>query len=389
MFDISPSVTSRHPPSRLARALESPLEFMLEQIAVSLELPDGKRKQAIERYESVGTFLDASDEFKGWFPDIFSQGSFRIGTTTKPWKESVHDLDFVVQVTPPNGQNCTPIELYNRLYRCLANDGTYAKMLSPKRRCARLTYANDFYLDILPAVADPLGRGTELLVPDRDLRCFKASNPVGYADWFKLRGEVTLLTRAFAAADSVQPVPAREDTMRPLTRAVQLIKRDRDVYCDRASAEPTISVVLTTLAGHAYLGHGDIYEAIDGILRGIWAMIPAKGRLMVLNPTNTKEDFSERWQDDPAAYRDFLAWLTEFTKDWRELQNLKGPRLQAKLHHMFGEKPTEFAFAEYGEVLRKSRDAGGLGISRAAGLVAVTQPAAAAVRPHTFHGQDD
>ena len=387
MFDTSPSGITRQPQASFARALDSPLDFMLEQIAISLELPEGKREQAIERYESVGRFLNAADDFKGWFPDIFSQGSFRIGTTTKPWKDSVHDLDFVVQVTPPNRQSCTPSELYNRLYRCLANDGTYVKMLSPKRRCARLTYANDFYLDILPAIADPQARGTELLVPDRDLRCFKGSNPVGFAEWFKVRGEVRILTRAFA--DSVQPVPAREETMRPLTRAVQLMKRDRDVYCDRKSAEPTISVVVTTLAGQAYGGQGDIYEAIDGILRGIWTMIPEKGRLVVLNPTNTKEDFSERWEDDPAAYRDFIAWLAEFTQDWRELPSLQGPKLQAKLLHMFGEKPTEFAYAEYGEALRKARNTGGLGISRAAGLVTVTQPAAAAVRPHTFHGQGD
>lgn len=388
MFDTPPSVVERHPYA-LARALESPLEFMLEQIAISLELPLGKREQAIERYESVGSYLGESEKFRGWFPDIFPQGSFRSGTTVKPWQDPVHDLDFVVQVVPPNGQSCTPFDLYSRLYTCLENNGTYKKMLSPKRRCARLTYANDFYLDILPAVADPQARGTELLVPDRELRCFKASNPVGFADWYKKRGEVQLLTRAFAAADSVQPVPEREDTMRPLTRATQLMKRERDVYCNRESAEPAISVVVTTLAGHAYRGHVGIYDAIDTILRGIWAMIPAKGRLVVLNPTNENEDFSERWENDPDAYQDFLAWLTSFTQDWRELQNLTGLKLQAKLLHMFGEKPTEFAFAEYGEALRKSRDTGGLGISRAASLVTVTQPAAAAVRQHTFHGQTD
>lgn len=363
-------------------AINHPLEFLLDQVAESLQLSPSRRAQAIERYEAVGRYLNRAPQIEGWNPVIFPQGSFRIGTTVHPWQCQIHDLDFVMQVDPT--EPYTAADLYNKLYTALADSAVYKPMLTRKRRCVRITYANEFFLDILPAVSDPQGTGTQLLVPDRELKCFKHSNPVGFAAWFKRRSEWI----AFAAkADSIQPVPDTSETDRPLTRAVQLMKRHRDVCSVRDGLDPVISIVITTLAATFYRGETRIQDALSNIVASIWQQIGATGgRLVVRNPTNPKEDFSERWDSDPQAYDDFRAWLNTLTTDLETLREARGPELPKTLERMFGEAPTSAAFAEQGTAYRKARETSVLGVSRSAGLVVASQAAATPVRAHTFHG---
>ena len=65
-------------------------------------------------------------------------------------------------------------------------------------------------------------------VPDRATKEWKDSNPKGYAQWFNGRSE---LVRLFAAKADMQPLPPPEPVeQKPsLKRAVQLMKRHRDV----------------------------------------------------------------------------------------------------------------------------------------------------------------
>ena len=80
-------------------------------------------------------------------------------------------------------------------------------MVSPKNRCVRITYANEFYMDILPACKDSTAGGTCIRVPDRDMRAWTASNPIGYADWFHQQCALSrrcLLSKA-------DPLPVQQD----------------------------------------------------------------------------------------------------------------------------------------------------------------------------------
>ncbi|CAN5651536.1 hypothetical protein BH20ACI3_BH20ACI3_28170 [soil metagenome] len=105
-------------------------------------------------------------------------------------------------------------------------------------------------MDILPACPDPEAGGTCILVPDREARSWKASNPKGHAAWFEAQAQVT----AHTIKRYVEPVPTQEDADEkpPLKLATQLLKRRRDImFLDDWDNAP-ISIVLTTLAAQHY-----------------------------------------------------------------------------------------------------------------------------------------
>ncbi len=60
-------------------------EEFLEDLAASLEIPQGRYEQARDRYRSLGEWLhrDAST-VRRYNPKIYAQGSFRLGTAIRP-----------------------------------------------------------------------------------------------------------------------------------------------------------------------------------------------------------------------------------------------------------------------------------------------------------------
>jgi len=130
--------------------------------------------QLLERQGSPFQFLR---------PRIFPQGSMALGTTSKP-VEGPHDLDFVLQIDAPLQWQRYPLAGLGALYQFLGENETYRKMISLKNRVVRLTYADEFYMDILPAYTDFASGGTCILVPDRARVSLCSSNPEGYILWF-------------------------------------------------------------------------------------------------------------------------------------------------------------------------------------------------------------
>jgi hypothetical protein len=131
-------------------------------------------------------------------------------------------------------------------------------------------YGKRFHLDVLPAIPDAERPDTSILLTDKGLVRWQFSNPIGYAEWFYVRmGPQVLQMRealARAASASVEEIP--EWRIRtPLQRAVQLLKRHRDL---RFAADPDnrpASIIITTLAAHAYRQQTQTYEALLQIVR--------------------------------------------------------------------------------------------------------------------------
>src|SRR5256886_15433151 len=130
------------------------------------------------RYGTVNEILEkAGSPFRFLRPRIFRQGSMALGTTCKP-VEGPHDLDFVLQIDAPHWR-WHPLAGLSALYECLCSNETYRKMISLKNRVVPLTYADEFYMDILPAYTDLSSGGTCILVPDRARVSLCPSNPEG------------------------------------------------------------------------------------------------------------------------------------------------------------------------------------------------------------------
>ena len=270
----------------LKKWLDTQLDDLLDRACAALELSPTQHQTAEARYRAIGQWLSAPGTVLARFrPEIYPQGSLRIGTTVRPFARLEYDLDLVCELVGLDWQQVrNPIAVLNTAEQRLREHDTYKHMLERKNRCIRVNYANEFHLDVLPGCPHP-GDGTDrILVPDRKAQAWTASNPKGYADWFEARcalGE--------AVIKAIQPLPAQEpaDMKATLKRIVQLLKRWRDLRYRHDPANAPISIVLTTLAGTYYSGEGSISLALGNVLGAIVASIPRNGhRLLVLNPAN-------------------------------------------------------------------------------------------------------
>ena len=135
---------------------------LLVNLSSELDIPPSKYQQAVERYKSVGNWLqegiyeNCTNEL-----DIYPQGSFRLGTVVRPIKkdaEADYDIDLVCCL-PVFKMLTTPEKVKIQVGNRLKENAIYKKMLDEEgRRCWTLNYAEQddigFHIDILPSVPE-------------------------------------------------------------------------------------------------------------------------------------------------------------------------------------------------------------------------------------------
>ena len=322
------------------------IEDLLEDLAESLQIPASRYEAAERSYKSVGDWLhrDASS-LRQADPQVYIQGSFRLGTTIRPISEAEdYDVDLVCELSLSKSR-LTQAQLKVALGRELAAYAEAHRLDEPEegRRCWTLNYADSaqFHLDTLAAIPDAAHkrlqleqRGlstkwseTAIAITDRDHPHFRQltddwphSNPKGYSNWFRSRMAVVFDARrrmlAMEARASVEDIPEYK-VRTPLQYAIQILKRHRDImFVDRADDKP-ISIILTTLAAHAYRQETTIAGALYSILQRMDAFIEDRaGVAWIANPTNPAENFADRWQQHPERRRAFYEWLEQARTDF-------------------------------------------------------------------------
>lgn len=316
---------------------------ILANIADSLDIPESKYEEAESRYKAIGNWLDANDsKLHIYKPIIYPQGSFRLGTMVKPISDGdEYDVDLVCHLEI-NKDNITQAELKKMIGDRLKENETYKKMLEEGRRCWTLDYANEFHMDILPAIPDYEKLNDCILITDKKLRLWQKSNPKGYARWFADRMQVIFKRRKIAFAESmranVEDVPDYK-VRTPLQRSVQILKRHRDVYFNDKDHKP-ISIIITTLAGHAYQNEAELFEAITNIINGMTDPKNIKdqgGKYYIPNPTNLEENFADKWNEDGNLPKAFLAWLGQLKADMETaIEQRDLPEMKKFIEPLFG-----------------------------------------------------
>jgi hypothetical protein len=364
------------------------LDELLYYACEALQLTPTLYTEAETHYRAAANWIGREDSwFYNYDPDIFPQGSFRIGTTTKPIFRNEFDLDFVLQLAM--GLRIDPLRLLDELEKRLRANKTYAPMVERLNRCVRLNYANRFHLDILPAVPD--GAGTRVAVPDRKLAGWKSSDPKGYAAWFESR----CVQREARMDKAAQIEPLRPFATAAqkvvLQQVVQLSKRCRDrypVFVKDCKLSPR-SIVFTTLAAESYRGSDSAAVAIYGVLHTLRAQFASSTTpIEVWNPVNSLELLSEQWDTNLEAYAQYGRWLDSFASDWDKLLAAKTvPDIQRQLAALFGDGIAHDAIIKHASRTDDLRKAGDLKVSNA-GVLMTGSGAAAAVRPNTFYGDE-
>lgn len=367
------------------------LDDLLQRVGEKLQISKTQRELAEDRYHAVGTWLSKDEDlFDGAEINIYPQGSLSISTTVKPLSRQEYDLDLVCEVNE-SYEGKDPIELLDKIEQRLKDNEIYKDKVERKNRCIRLNYANEFHMDILPAHPVNPTPDTCVMVPDRKAEDWKDSNPKGYTAWFNDRSN-QIEKALFEARAEIEPLPDDETVKRkaPLKRAVQLIKRYRDIYFEKDADSAPISIVLTTLAGHEYKGQVSVNETITHVINEISLLISnSDKRLVVLNPSNEKEDLSERWDGHPELYRAFVKFISDFKVNWQQLNEIQGlNEIADKLKQMFGENITNQVLKEQAAHLEKSRSNKGLAVIGSGLLVAATTEKAVAMERNTFYGKE-
>jgi hypothetical protein len=329
-------------------------EDFLDDIVAELEVPEDRYDAAERSYKSLGDWLHRSDSTVREFgPQVYVQGSFRLGTVIKPLtNDAEYDIDSVCELTKLSKDRLSQAELKRRLGQEVESYRRSKNMIKPKRegrRCWTLYYADgaQFHMDIVPALPNAEGQrklfeakgfdlsftSTAIAITDNENVSYgmisddwPRSNPKGYCEWFKVRMAAAFQKKRHQIAEkmqaSVEEIPDYK-VRTPLQSAIMLLKRHRDVmYADRCDIAP-ISIIITTLSAEAYGGEETIATALKIILTKMDQYIARDGDTYVIpNPTDPLENFADKWADHPERAEAFFEWLDKARDDFAQLATL-------------------------------------------------------------------
>ena len=334
---------------------------LFESIAEALDISDSHYQQAVERYKSIGKWLER-DESKvvRYSPEIYPQGSFLLGTVTRPiFDTDEYDLDLVCElnlqkdkITQQDLKNLVGYEI--RSYTFANNKNSLPE---EGRRCWTLTYADSaqFHMDILPAISDTdpptsIWSDFAIVITDNMLSNYSQispdwphSDPKGYAAWFRSRMEMQFNARREFLAElrhvRAEDVPEYQ-VKTTLQRAIQILKRHRDIMFVKDPDNKPISIIITTLAGHAYSNESDLLDARQNLVKEMPHYIQDfNGVTWIPNPVNPLENFADKWQEHPQREQNFRRWLRQVQQDLDKALKLNDiPGVAESLRPRLGER---------------------------------------------------
>ncbi|MEM9617926.1 MAG: nucleotidyltransferase [Pseudomonadota bacterium] len=329
-------------------------EDVLQKIAREIDIPPEIQEAVVARYQSLGAWLERpNSNLRNFSPYVAPQGSFLIGTANRPLTATDEiDVDLICRLNASKG------DLTQRQLKMTVGEEVmaYAQAHSMnhnpenKRRCWTLKYADQrkFHADILPCVSDAdnyrarmnaIGfdqiAGNDriaqeaIAITDKTDPNYNAisfdwptSNPLGFAAWFMLEMEDVLRQEKQALFNRGTPYAKVEDipdhaVKTTLQKVIQILKRHRDLMFANDPEHKPISIIITTLAAHAYSGEMSLVEALTNVLTGMEDHIHSvAGQKWISNPVNPEENFADKWPETPEKERNFYLWLETARKDF-------------------------------------------------------------------------
>ncbi len=364
------------------------IDDLLDRMAAEVQLDKSRNERMISSYGHVKEWIESDEKFfRAYSYDVYPHGSVRIRTTVKPMGSDEFDLDIAVHLKQNTPH--TPEKIYRELNRRLSENGRFKDIMELKNRCIRLNYSGDYHIDILPGIQELEYDHNRLIIPDRQLGAWVSSNPRGYADWFIKKAntvKVSLLQKAMSAEN----LPSDDfESKKPLQRAVQLIKRYRDIYFQENSKYRTSSIILTTIAGELYRGEDSIFQTVDNIVTLILESVHSlPERLKVLNPVNPAEDFTDKWDAEPGYYEAFKSFARHLNSEWQKLKKDNGVQDEGDIFKgLFGDDIFKHAQIGQTKLIEQMRQTRAIGASRQTGMLSsLSTGSIAPIKPNTFFG---
>lgn len=369
------------------------------KMAVALDITPTMYQNAVEKYQTVAKHIEAS----GVHVSIYPQGSFRLGTVVRPYrdgKELDYDLDVVCELSIRK-EDTSPQAVKESIGNMLARSEAFRdKLKEEDDRCWTLQYALvdgeiGFELDLVPSVhqnttsIDALIRrgvpinyaNAAISITERvgGIYRWQDSNPGGYAAWFdainapfaknsSLAERQRLFEnnrRVFASVESIPPQLERS----ALQRVIQILKRHRDIYYTTAKKWDIrpISAIITTLAAqiasHAR-SNLEVSELLSFVSRnliefrtllegkepaGVFAearkyLTKDEQQWKILNPVNPNDNYADSWDDATAEM--FFRWLSVVYRDFIEALSADEARFISNMKNGLGHALVESVFPQ-------------------------------------------
>lgn len=357
------------------------LGAILGYLADELDVPEALYAEMVRKYDHLGSWIraDNAERFRT-DSEIYPQGSVRLGTMIRPVKKDCeYDVDLVYRRELSKG-SVTQEELVKqtgdqlrRYITDLRKEGEDVPELVARRRCWALNFKGRFHMDVLPAVPDPEAAiynvralDTAILITDRELREWQHSNPKGYAEWFNERERTVLqqrrLVMAKAANVEIETIP-EERVKTPLRRAIQILKRHRDIRYEGNPDHKPISIIITTLAAGAYSNELDLFDALMSIVRKMPKGIQNyDGVWWIPNPINPQENFADKWNEEPQKATHFFRWLGQVEADITAAQQKAGGihNVAESLAPVFGSDVVQKSIERFGREMDSAQQRGDL-----------------------------
>ena len=228
---------------------------------------------------------------------------------------------------------------------------------------------------------------------DKELKSwYHHSNPIRYAEWFEEQARTQIITEINQMRKvqcSAEPIEEHEIVARlePLRRAVQLIKRYRDVYCDKHNAVAVRSIIICTLMGHITSSYSDELQIIMDFCSYVSKLVAeSNGKPFEVRNPVVNEVLSEKWTENIKNYKDFISMIETLKKDIHRLNALSlNSDINTLLKEMFGEAVTNDAIKDYAKRIGVQREMGNLSVDSAGKLN--TSNEGNKIRKNTFYGK--
>ena len=306
------------------------LNDYLEDIDVS----DSMYELATKRYESLAEFIQKS-ELKQYEPDIFLQGSIKLGTMIKPLTDDgSYDIDIVCKL---NHLSCHDIsqsdlkECVGKVLQAYNNEKPFKNPIKNGKRCWTLTYVDkfNFHIDILPAISYNSNYSDFICITDKSNPNYKIitsdweiSNPKGYYNWFKEQEQFNTF-KEFAILESrstTERIPYYK-VKTELRKIIQLLKRHAEVMFKDLSEYKPSSIIITTLAAKGYSNiksNISFKEKLDILIRDFTNYLDKDidNQICILNPANPDENLSLKWKTNKKYFDYFNEWIEKLKLDF-------------------------------------------------------------------------
>jgi len=264
-------------------------------------------KNALSNWEDK---FSNDEEIEDKYIDFFPQGSYSTNTTIKPKEKDEYDIDAVLLLEID--ENEAPKDILYLIRDRIVKYKDFEDKAKVKDRCIRINYADDFHVDIVPA----LPHNEIIKIPTKKDQKWTETNPAGFAEWCN---------------------DIDKNTDGHFSKVVKIFKHWRDLKVGKNTAPK--SILLTTLIGHSMEKKPSIAESLVETLGNIVAYLEDLSDndvIFVENPSLFQENIARDWDHEKANR--FLRKIEALYSDAEEALHEKDKESSIeKWKNIFGE----------------------------------------------------